>query len=293
MSVRVTDVLRGAHRAPVTGRGATLQALVAGGGGPLGSAVLERLLARRDVARVTVLVTRGFHAAMHGLGTVVVDATVFDGAAAPTRADAPARAGSAAPAERLDAHAPFDAHVGVIVFDRLRRSNGREDALLRPAPRALPALARWLHDGGVRDLVVVVGHDPAQLPQALKAGLAGPDEQAVTALGFDRVVFVRAAQKPVDARASRGLQRLADCVLAQLRLMLPQQALPVRSRQVAAFVAALAAALPRSAPGTRVVAPELLWQAARCGDPSAFVTAWLGGEPMAPPAAPLPPPPRH
>jgi hypothetical protein len=37
---------------------------------------------------------------------------------------------------------PLRAILGVVVFDRTRRSNGREEALPRPQPEALAALAR-------------------------------------------------------------------------------------------------------------------------------------------------------
>ena len=44
--------------------------LVAGGGGALGAAVLEALLASRAFAPVRVLVMRDFHATVQGLETV-------------------------------------------------------------------------------------------------------------------------------------------------------------------------------------------------------------------------------
>ena len=41
--------------------------------------------------------------------------------------------------------------------------------------------------------------------------------------------------------------------------------------------AALARALPTSPAGTRVMAPEWVWQAAQGGDVEALVDSWLGG----------------
>ena len=92
-------------------------------------------------------------------------------------------------------------------------------AVLRPRARAvdaaspaqLPALARWLRACGVRTLAVVQPHAQGRLPEALKRGLASLDEQAVAALGFERVLLVRSAQKPAAAprptpgRAAGGL----------------------------------------------------------------------------------------
>ena len=229
-------------------------ALVAGGGGALGSAVLELMLAGRRFARVKVLATRALTTAMHGLEPVVVEG--FDGAA-------PAPPG------------PPIADTAVIVFDRERHANGRELAFVRPQPQALPALARRLHGRGVKHLIVVLPHTPAGLPEALKHGLANLDEQVTAALGFEHLVFVRSAQKPGSARAEQWLQRLADGVLAQMQMMVASANQPVRAGKVAQFVAELGAQLPASEPGTRVAPPELVWQAAQLGEPGRLVQAWL------------------
>jgi len=233
--------------------------LVAGAGGALGSAVLEHALASQRFGAVRVLVTQALRASVQGLETVI---------AAP---ESPPRAGLA--------------DIAVVVFDTKRHANGREEAFLRPNPRGLPALAQWLHASGVRDLVVVMPHRAASLPQALKSGLADLDEHAVASLGFGRVVFVRSAQAPSGERSNVWLQRLADGVLAQLRMMTPQPDQPVRSSKVARFVAQLALQLPASAAGTRVAAPELVWLAAQQADPAELVRAWLADEALPTPAA--------
>jgi hypothetical protein len=250
----IQDALRGGHaRAPAAPPRPS--ALVVGGGGTLGSAVLERLLAGRGLSHVRVLVTQGFRAAMQGLEPLVVAPSSID--SSPT--------------------APLGADIALVIFDRTRRANGREDAFMKPQPEALPALARWLFAGGVRRLVVVLPHSMASLPQALKAGLASLDEHAVATLGFEHVVFVRPAQTANDARAASGLQRLADGVFAQLRFMVPHAEQPVRVQKVAAFVTELVLRLAGSGPGTRVVPPELVWKAAQARDPGALVQAWLDG----------------
>lgn len=228
--------------------------LVAGGGGALGSAVLESLLADRRFARVLVLATRALTTAMHGLEPVVVEG--FDDA-------------TAAPV------ATPIADIAVIVFDRARHANGRELAFVRPQPHALAVLARWLHAHGAKRLIVVLPHAPAALPDAMKLGLANLDEQATAALGFEHLVFVRSAQKPDGVRAEQWLQRLADGVLAQLQMMVATSNQPVRARKVAQFVAELAAQLGASEPGARVAPPELVWQAAQLRDAAGLVQAWL------------------
>lgn len=233
--------------------------LVAGGGGALGAAVLEALLASRAFAPVRVLVTQDFHATVQGLETVALETL----------------------GQTADARVPL----GLIVFDRPRHANGRDAAFAQPQPAELLPLAQRLLAAGVRHLLVVLPHVSASLPEALKAGLATLDEQAVAALGFSHVTLVRSAQRPADS-ASHGLQRLADLVLAQLRLMVPQREQPVRPVKVAQLVAALARALPASAAGTRVMSPEWVWQAAQGADLHALVQAWLDGAPLPPAGAP-------
>ncbi len=249
--------------------GAPLAALVVGGGGVLGSAVLESMLGGRRFSPVKVLATRALTVAMHGLEPVVVDSLDV-----PHAVD---RDGGAA--------APV-ADLAVVVFDRERHANGRELAFARPQPHDLLPLARWLLAHGVKHLIVVLPHQPAGLPDALKLGLANLDEQAVAALGFAHLVFVRSAQKPGTERAAQWLQRLADGVLAQMQMMVAASNQPVRARKVAQFVLELAARLPGSEPGTRVAPPELVWQAAQLPDARPLVDAWLARAEM--PAVVLP-----
>ncbi|MBS0446632.1 MAG: hypothetical protein JSR59_11870 [Proteobacteria bacterium] len=236
--------------------------VVVGGGGTLGSAVLEGLLAARGNGRVHVLATRALRSSADGLDALVG-----------------ASLESPYPALPLG-------RTGVVVFDRARHANGRDNAFLRPQPADLVGCARWLHGAGVRHLLVVLPVDPARMPLALRAGLAGLDEHAVAALGFEHVVFVRPAELAGAAPATARLQRLAHAVLAQWRLMLPQSQQPVRVRQVAAWVVALARELPGSPSGTRVAAPELVWLAAQGRDMRRLAAAWLAGDELPPPHLP-------
>ncbi len=221
--------------------------LVLGGGGALGAAVLERLLAMGRFARVGVWTVAPLQTALRRLEPL-------------------------APA----AWAGFAPDTALVVFDRERHANGRDEAFARPEPEALPALAAQLRALGVRTLVVVVPHAPGRLPQALKAGLASLDEGAVAALGFARLVFMRPAQADGAAAAVHGAPaRLARWMLSQLHWMVPQREQPVRSVTVARVAARLAAALPAAAPGDRVMPPELLWAAAQRPDDDSVVDAWL------------------
>jgi hypothetical protein len=115
---------------------------------------------------------------------------------------------------------------------------------LHPRPDQLPRLAEPLHVAGVRRLLVMVPHAPALLPQALKA--APPS--------------------------------LADGGLSQLTRMVPQREQPVRALRLAERVVELAWRLPHAAPATRVLPPELLWQATHAPDGGALLGAWLAGE---------------
>jgi len=231
----------------------TTTALLVGAAGSLGSAVLEHALGAYHY--VQVLVDGPVAAAMRGFVPVTSDALA---SGALPRAD-----------------------TAFIVFDRKRHAHGREDAFHRPQPDALPALARRLHDTGVRRLIVVLPHAPALLPEALKRGLASLDEHAVASLGFEQLLIVRSAQMLPSARSPSRLQRLADGVLAQLRWMVPQREQPVRPAKVAALVVQLAQALPQVHAGTRVVPPELVWEYAQAKDGAALLHAWLHGETIA------------
>ncbi|MBX3621553.1 MAG: hypothetical protein KF891_16400 [Rhizobacter sp.] len=256
------DALRAAHAPPPRRPPSAARVLVAGGGGALGSALLEALLGARRHAQVSVLVTQPLHAALGGLSTVVW--------------------GEHAPETPLPATA-------VIVFDRERGANGREEAFYKPQPVQLPALAAQLHARGVRHLLVVMPHTQATLPEALKRGLASLDEHAVARLGFEHLVVMRSAQVPPHLRHPHPAQRLAHWMLSQLQMMVPQRERPVRALKVAQFAARLAACLPLASPGTRVVPPEVVWDAAQARDAGAAAEAWLNAP--SPPATPPPPSP--
>lgn len=231
--------------------------LVLGGGGPLGSKVVEALLALHRHEQVGVVVKQRVSPALRGLATIE-DSDV--------------------------AWRAFGADAAVIVFDRERRANGRDDAFVRPRTGELPALARRLHEAGAHDLVVTVPHAPALLPQALKRGLASMDEGAVAELGFEQLVFMRLAQTSAapDATEASAPQRLAAWMLGQLRWMVPSAEQPVQEVTVARVTAQLVQALPGAAPGTRVLPPELLWHVAQGRDAATLLQRWLAGEALSP-----------
>ena len=223
--------------------------LVLGGGGALGARVVERLLAGQRCHAVGVWVVQPLQAALRGLVPL---------------AD--------------EAWAGFQPDCALVVFDRARHANGREAAFGMPQPQDLPALAARLHHMGVAALVVVVPHAPGLLPQALKQGLASLDEAAVAALGFQQLVFMRAAQAGARVDAiTTAPARLARWLLGQLRWMVPQGDQPVRADTVARVAARLALLLPQASPGTRVLPPELLWAAAQTPACEAVVDDWLAG----------------
>lgn len=251
--LRPADALAAANR-PASAPGRVhRRALVIGGGGPLGSQVLERLLAVGAFDGVGVLVSQPLQPALRGLRVVTDDEAAWQALAPDT---------------------------AVIVFDRARHANGREAAFVRPEPEALPAWAARLLGHGVRTLIVVVPHTAGLLPTALKAGLASLDEGAVAALGFDHLVFMRPAQGAAAATGTGALSRLAHGLLAQLNWLVPQGDQPVRSSTVARVAAQLAAALPASPAGTRVLPPAWLWAAAQRPNSDAVIDDWLAGRPL-------------
>jgi hypothetical protein len=247
-----TQALAAISRKPPRLQAAPRRALVVGAGGTLGAAVLEQVLATRRFERVGALVEAAMQPAVHGFVAL-----------------------------REDELAPFAADTALVVFDRQRSANGREAAFVRPEPDRLLALAQRLQGVGVRRLIVAVPHTASLLPMALQQGLAGMDEAAVTALGFEQLVFMRMAQDAQDTPGLDAPRRLARWMLSQLRWMVPQREQPVRAETVARVAATLAVQLHDAPHATRVVPATLLWQAAQSGDAAAVVAAWL-----APKAAP-------
>jgi nucleoside-diphosphate-sugar epimerase len=249
----IQDALRAGHAPATPRRRAGPGVLVAGGGGALGSALLEQLLAARHFAQVSVLVTQPVQAALRGLVPVMWNEAAM---------------------------VPAPDHTAVVVFDRERGANGREEAFFKPLPDQLPTLAAALLARGVRHLLVVMPHTQGGLPDALKRGLANLDEHTVATLGFEHLVFMRSAQAPGEASHSHPGQRLAHWMLSQLQMMVPQRERPVRASKVAEFAAQLAAQLSASPPGTRVVPPEVVWEAAQTVDTGALAGRWLSGQPL-------------
>jgi hypothetical protein len=163
------------------------------------------------------------------------------------------------------------ADVGVVLFDPPRMFYQRERALWTPAPEQLLPLARWLRAGGVRTLAVVLPHAPGRLPEALKRGLATLDEQAIAALGFERLLILRSAQKPAEVAQASAPARLAHWMLGIFKYMIPSSEQPVRAARVAQL---LGVALRIAPPGIHVAAPELVWQAAQ-QDVAQVARRWL------------------
>ncbi|HET9643108.1 MAG TPA: hypothetical protein VFP68_07095 [Burkholderiaceae bacterium] len=240
----------GAETPPIRTAEPRRAAIVVGAAGPLGSEVLEQVLASGTFDPVRVLVSGPIAAGMRGFDALSLEAL---------------KTGDS----RSSADTAF------VVFDRESEANGREAAFVRPEPAQLPSLAASLHRIGVRRLLVILPHAPALLPAALKSGLASLDEHAVAATGFEHVVLVRSAQPQRKGAAGSWLARLARSVLAQMHWMVPQQEQPVRARKVAAFVTGLARRLPLIPGGTRVVPPEAVWQAAQAQNLDEWIEAWL------------------
>ena len=215
--------------------------LVAGATGVLGNEVLRRLVGSGRYAHTEVLATEGMATGLSGVSIAL--------------------AGLPSPIAQWAAR-PLPAHTGLVMFEPPRMYYGRERTLWTPAPSELPALAQWLKRCGVQTLVVVVPHATGRLPDALKRGLANLDEQAVAALGFERLLLVRSARKAQDVAGKNVLERVAAWMLSTLRFMIPQAEQPVRPAKLAEFVDAALQQLP---PGTHVAAPELLWQANQSG----------------------------
>ncbi|VWX59998.1 conserved hypothetical protein [Burkholderiales bacterium 8X] len=250
MPVDPIHVLQSAHRpvarSQVDGN-AERTLLIAGATGALGAEVVRRLAGRHRFARTLVLAREPIREGMRSVETVV------------------------AGTKPVEQWPRISADVGLVLFEPARLYYDRERALWTPEPSQLPALAAWMRASGVQTLAIVQPHDQGRLPEALKRGLASLDEAAVVALGFERVILIRSARKPVAPGFANPLERLAAWMLSITRFMVPSSEQPVRASKVAELVDL---ALQVAPPGVHVAAPELVWQSAQ-GDMRALVETWL------------------
>jgi hypothetical protein len=221
--------------------------LIAGATGALGNEVLGLLVGRQRYRDAQVLAREPITAGLRGVHAHVVPG------------DEPARWPLL----------PND--TAVVMFEPARPFYQRERALWTPLPEQLPALAQWLRACGTRTLAIVMPHTQMRLPEALKHGLATLDEHAVAALGFERVLIVRTARKPGEAKGGSLPARLARVLLSVGKYMVPNSEQPVRATKVAQFVASALELAPR---GIHVAAPQVIWQAAQ-GDVHGAVIRWL------------------
>jgi hypothetical protein len=195
--------------------------LIAGGGGKLGGEVMRRLVAAVSLGRychVALMATEDFHAAMAGVKVLPVTPVVADWL----------------PLKSKDAQDSIQ--TAVVMFEPPRMFYARERTIWTPHPSELPALAKWLHASGIRHLVVVLPHQPGMLPAALQQGLASLDEQMVTTLGFERVIFMRMAQTDMAAKPANFAERVANWMLGIGKYMIPANQTPLRTAQIAKLV---------------------------------------------------------
>ena len=195
--------------------------LAAGGGGKLGGEVVRRLVTAVSLGRyrhVALMATEDFHAAMAGVKVLPVTPVVADWL----------------PLKSKDAQDSIQ--TAVVMFEPPRMFYARERTIWTPHPSELPALAKCLHASGIRHLVIVLPHQPGMLPAALQQGLASLDEQVVTTLGFERVIFMRMAQTDIAAKPANFAERVANWMLGIGKYMIPANQAPLRGTQIANLV---------------------------------------------------------
>jgi hypothetical protein len=207
--------------------------LIAGATGVLGNAVLRRLVGVHRYAHTQVLAREPVQQGMRSLSLHLV-------------------AG-----EPAQWPADVSCDVAIVMFEPPRMYYERERALWTPSPNQLVALATWLKACGASTLAVVLPHAQGTLPEALKSGLANLDEQALAELGFDRLLILRSAEKPVAVQMKHPLERLAQWMLSIFQFMVPSQEQPVRPTKIAEIVDALLQTAPL---GTTVISPQEMWQ---------------------------------
>ncbi len=240
MSNQTTSALHAALRPPGLKANAKPRLVVAGATGALGSEVLHRLAGHGHYAHTEVLAQEPMTTGLASLSMALV--------------------GQAEP-DTIENWPPLPlaAQVAVVMFEPPRLYHDRERALWTPELHQLLPLAQWLRRCGVHTLAVVMPHAQGSLPDALKYGLASLDEQAVTALGFERVLLVRSAHKMTPPVQAGFFNKTAAWMLSTVSYMIPQTVQAIRPSRLAEFIEAALRVLPL---GTHVASPELLWQAA-------------------------------
>ncbi|MDB5826524.1 MAG: hypothetical protein JWQ73_744 [Variovorax sp.] len=249
MAVDPLQVLHAAQRARPESPSATALGtlLIAGATGALGNELVRRLAGSHRYAHTRVLAREPMRDGLRGVETVLV------------------------PGAPIAEWPRVSAGTAIVSFDPPRLYHDRERALWLPEPAQLPELARWLRSCGATTLAIVQPHAQGGMPEALKRGLASLDEQAVVALGFDRVILVRSAQKPAAVKHANAGDKLAAWMLSITRFMVPSSEQPVRASKVAELVDVALALAP---PGVHIAAPELVWRASQ-GDLRGVVQSWL------------------
>ncbi|MDQ0073444.1 hypothetical protein J2W34_005252 [Variovorax boronicumulans] len=249
-SIDPLQALRAASRPAGPAAAATTGTLlIAGATGALGQELLRRLAGSHRYAHARVLAREPIRDGLRGVKTYL------------------------SPDLPIAQWPLTSADTAVIAFDPPRLYHDRERALWVPQPADLPELSRWLRASGVRTLAIVQPHDQGKLPEALKRGLASLDEQAVVANGFDRVILVRSARKPLNAKFANPAERLAAWMLSIVRFMVPSSEQPVRASKVAELVDVSLRIAP---PGVHVAAPEMVWEASQGQQMQAVAERWLG-----------------
>jgi hypothetical protein len=238
MPISPSQALEAIYRAPAA-LPSHPELLIAGATGALGHAVVRRLVGTQRFAHTQVLACEPI---AQGMRRVSLRQVLGDVAQWPPLA------------QRCD--------VAVVMFEPPRMYYERERALWTPLPQQLPDLAKWLKEGGVKTLAVVLPHAQGSLPESLKRGLASLDEQALAGLGFERLLIVRSAHKPSAKRTSHPFERLAQWMLGIFQFMVPAGEQPVRPTKVAEIVEALLHAAPA---GITVLAQEQVWSLGQLG----------------------------
>jgi hypothetical protein len=226
--------------------------LIAGATGALGNAVMQRLVGTHRFAHTRVLAREPMSQGMRLVSLLQVAGEIKDWPQPLLRSS-----------------------VALVMFEPPRMYHERERALWTPLPEQLPALAAWLKRSGVTTLAIALPHAQGSLPEALKRGLASLNEQALAAIGFERLIILRSAQKPVAQLVRHPLEKLAQWMLGIVNFMVPDSEQPVRPTRLAELMDAL---LQHAPLGISIVAQEQAWAWAQMSSAALEVSvqAWTG-----------------
>lgn len=237
--VRVAAIRAAMDAIAAEGPGAgqlTATALVAGGSGLVGSALLPRLVGRATWSRVVAVGRRPLPTAISGVDELQLDferlVETYSGDRRPTAEEI---AGLGLPLAVDDVFCALGTTLAVA---------GSREAFRRVDHDYPLALARWARDAGARQVLVLSSMGADAASRVFYSRVKGEVEASLAELDLPALQIIRPSFLVGGRREFRLGERLTIAALGLLRPFLPRRLRPIRASRVAAALVAIAAATP-------------------------------------------------